>query len=803
MKYISFLFTVILFHAANAQTLQVKNISTLEPISGAMIYEGEILLGKTDASGSISIQLKPAQIISISAAGYETKNISYEELNTSSFIVALKEFSIDLNTIVISATRFPQKELTSSQEIITINSQKIAFENTVSSADLLQNSGEVLVQKSQFGGGSPMMRGFEASRILLVVDGVRMNNAIYRAGHLQNIITMDQSILASVELAFGPSSVAYGSDALGGLIQFRTKNPLLKNSTGKTVSGNAFARYGTAASEKTAHLDLNLALSKFASLTSFTFSDFGDLKAGSVANADGKYGSFGFRPIYSEFIDGKDSTIINSDSTKQIQTAYSQYDILQKFLYQQNEHTSHVLNFQYSNSSDIPRYDRLTETADGVLRYGDWYYGPQERLLAAYQFNHHQSDSKLYDDVLLTASYQSIEESRHSRRYGKSGITHRTENVSVFGVSADFKKTIQQNNLNYGIEAYFNDVNSVAESENIETAEISAASTRYPDGGSTMNNAAIFASHQITFADGHLILNDGLRFNLSALHASFIDTTFYPFPFSEVQQNNQALTGSIGLIYLSADDLKISLNGSTGFRSPNIDDLAKVFDSEPGSVLMPNEDLKPEYTYNADLSISKIFADKVEFHATGFYTIFKNYFTIEPGTFEGNDSIEYDGLLSQVLTTTNTTQAYISGLNAGFTAQLPANLSLFAQATFTYGRIKTDSVPYPLDHIPPFYGKAGLSYQVNKFKAEFYSLFNGWKHIEDYNIVAGEDNEQYATADGMPSWYTLNLKAAYTITPLLQIQAGCENILDLNYRVFASGISAPGRNIYLTLRSRF
>lgn len=55
----------------------------------------------------------------------------------------------------------------------------------------------------------------------------------------------------------------------------------------------------------------------------------------------------------------------------------------------------------------------------------------------------------------------------------------------------------------------------------------------------------------------------------------------------------------------------------------------------------------------------------------------------------------------------------------------------------------------------------------------------------------------------MPSWFTLNLKAAYAVTDYLQIQVGCENILDLNYRVFASGISAPGRNIFISLRGRF
>ena len=72
-----------------------------------------------------------------------------------------------------------------------------------------------------------------------------------------------------------------------------------------------------------------------------------------------------------------------------------------------------------------------------------------------------------------------------------------------------------------------------------------------------------------------------------------------------------------------------------------------------------------------------------------------------------------------------------------------------------------------------------------------FANYNGWKHIDDY-YLNGEDNEQYATPEGMPSWWTLNLRAQYQVNQYLLIQAACENILDANYRVFASGISAPG-----------
>ena len=188
---------------------------------------------------------------------------------------------INLNEITISATRFAEHKKYVAQQVLTVNAKKIAFYNQQTSAELLTHTGNVLLQKSQLGGGSPIIRGFEANKVLLVVDGVRMNNAIFRGGHLQNVITMDNTILDKMEVLFGPSSVMYGSDALGGVISFYTKKPELSGTAGKTiVSGNAFVRYSSAYNEKTGHADINAGGKNIASLTSFTFSDFGDQKQG-------------------------------------------------------------------------------------------------------------------------------------------------------------------------------------------------------------------------------------------------------------------------------------------------------------------------------------------------------------------------------------------------------------------------------------------------------------------------------------------------------------------------------------------
>ncbi len=171
------------------------------------------------------------------------------------------------------------------------------------------------MQRSQQGGGSPMLRGFEASRVLMMIDGVRMNNLIYRAGHLQNIITVDNNMLDRAEILFGPSSTVYGSDALGGVIHFYTRNPVLSTSESLQAGGNAFIRTGSANEEKTGHFDLNLGWKRFASLTSFTYSDFGDLKMGeNVNSALGE--PFGVRYQYAQRRPDNSGDVLVANSTR-------------------------------------------------------------------------------------------------------------------------------------------------------------------------------------------------------------------------------------------------------------------------------------------------------------------------------------------------------------------------------------------------------------------------------------------------------------------------------------------------------
>ena len=144
-------------------------------------------------------------------------------------VIYLENETDELSEVTLSISKSRVKKSRVAEKIEVITKKEIEFLAPQTTADLLAATPGVRVQKSQGGGGSPVIRGFEANRVLLVMDNVRMNNAIYRSGHLQNAITVDPQSLERTEVIFGPSSVIYGSDALGGIVHFYTKNPKINN----------------------------------------------------------------------------------------------------------------------------------------------------------------------------------------------------------------------------------------------------------------------------------------------------------------------------------------------------------------------------------------------------------------------------------------------------------------------------------------------------------------------------------------------------------------------------------------------
>lgn len=711
---------------------------------------------------------------------------------------------VTLSGVTVTANKFSESTLRLAQKVDVIDSVAINASTSNTTAGLIEQSGLAFVQRSQQGGGSPVLRGFEASRVLLVVDGVRMNNAIYRAGHLQNIITVDDDVLSRIEVLNGPSSTVYGSDALGGVIHMKTIDPQLNTDGRKDVfiSGRIAARANTAAQERSISGRLNIGGSKWAGLTSVSASDFGDLRSGNIRNPF--YGDFGKREAYVQRISGVDSILKNPDVNLQKFSGYHQLDLMQKILFVPKSGHRHLLNVQYSTTGDVPRYDRLTDVRSGKLRWAEWNYGPQQRLLTSYQFE--RSGMKgFFDGFLLNTAWQDIQESRIQRALGKIDQEHRVEDLSVLSYSADLRRSKGAHELNIGSDGQMNFLRSKAFTRDINTGtDKGGLDTRYPNGDNRMLYLGAYAQHLYKFRGRKWVLNDGLRLNYSSLHSDLTPIATFPLPFTSIEQQTVSASANVSTVYMPGPGTKLSGGISTGFRVPNFDDLAKIFESAAGTQLVvPNPDLKPEQTLNFDLGAEQVIQPGLYCSFNGFYTLLRNAIVTDRFTFQGQDSMLYGGKMTPVVASQNKASARIMGAQMKLTYAFSAQLKGYTQGTYTYGRFKdATGKEVPMDHIPPFFGKTGLRYDSRKWSVDGFALYNGWKHLKDYNPF-GEDNLQYATSKGMPSWFILNVNLSYRYNQILQGHLGLENILDKNYRTFASGINGPGRNLTLRIVVNF
>jgi hemoglobin/transferrin/lactoferrin receptor protein len=704
----------------------------------------------------------------------------------------------NLDEVIVTFNKWEQKINEVPNKIAKVSMRDVRLRNPQTTAELLGQIGSVFIQKSQLGGGSPMIRGFATNRVLIVADGVRMNNAIYRSGNIQNIISIDPFSLQDAEVIFGPGSIIYGSDAIGGVMDFHSLTPRLATDKEMLIHGSAVARYSTANKENTVHADVNVGSKKWSLLSSFTYSSFDDLKMGKHGGQDNY-----LRPEYVQRLNGVDSIVKNSDTRIQKFSGYSQTNFLQKIRFKPTDYLDLQYSFTYGGTGDAPRYDRLIQYRQGKLRFAEWYYGPMLWRMHTLQVTHSRKN-KLYDESRFIAGYQDYAESRVDRTLGNNNLNTQSEKVNAFNINWDANKKKDKGQIFYGLEYVYNRVGSTGFRTNIISGNVSPYISRYPDG-STWSTMGVYGSYKVNL-NPKLTFLTGLRYSYNTLHSEF-DTTFIKFPYKEADIKDGALTGNVGLVFRPGENWQLNANISTGNRMPNVDDAGKLFESSPGNITVPNPNLESEYAWNFELGIVKNIAGKVRGEINGFHTILDNAIVRRPFILNGQDSIDFGGIPSRVEALQNVSKATVWGLQVSAEFNITRQLMFQTYANWITGK-ETDEIKdeqVPLRHAPPFYGNSNLRYQVKKFFVEFSAFYNSQIKNEDLAPSEQAKTEIYAKDENgkpfSPSWYTLNLKATYQVFRNLSLTAGWENITDQRYRPYSSGIVSAGSNFIISLRA--
>lgn len=797
-----FFFGLFTIGTSYAQQVVVVDKATGDPVASVAIYnKGKQKSSLTNFDGAASLEIFGLnESIYFQSFGYKILKTNKQEVKNNNYQVELEPTSESMNPVVLSVSKFQQRQQDIPQSVVSTTKEEIVFKNPQTSADLLQQTGQVYVQKSQQGGGSPLIRGFSTNRLLLTVDGVRMNTAIFRGGNLQNVISIDPLSVERTEVILGPGSVVYGSDAIGGVINFFTQTPEFSDSDNPIFSGNGIVRYATANKEKTAHLDFNYGTSRFASATSISINSFDDLRMGSNGPDDYLRENFVVRR------NGVDVVVENDDPELQIPTGFDQLNLLQKFSYKPNLYWKFDLGLIYTATSDFDRYDALDRFSEnGDPRDAEWFYGPQKWLMVNAKAQHRGS-GKWYDKMIITQAFQQFDESRNVRAFQSSDLFENDERVDAWSTSVDFERRNREDNvLFYGAEYVHNRVGSTGSIFNIETGDRQAAATRYPDG-STWQSLAAYVNYQWKIKD-NFTLQSGARYNHIWLDAAF-DNTFFDFQFDRAVVNTGALTGGLGATYLPNPDLELRVNLSTAFRAPNIDDIGKIFDPAPNTVIVPNPDLRPEYSYNAEIGVKKRVNKDFTIEVAGYYTILDDALVPRDFTLNGEDSILFQGEQSRVQAIQNSERSQIYGVELGIDYNISDHFRFYGHYTWLDGeQEEEDGSKVAVRHVAPAFGDAHIVYNKGKLKLDAFAMFNGKFDFEDLSPDQQNRPFLYALDENgnpfSPSWYTVNLRSQYQFTDSMSAIVTLENITDQRYRTYSSGISAAGRNLILALNFAF
>lgn len=778
-----------------AQTLQIKVLDNdnLLPVNGVYLYDSDGGIDSTDVDGRVNLhELKDDATVLFKHRLYKSKELSYSTLKKKKTVKMVPVEGSTEETAAPTGSFTENKDSVPYKKLV-LNKKNMELYNPRTSTDLLAATDEVFIQKNGQGAGCPMIRGFSANALLFTIDGVRMNNAIYRSDNLQNLISLDPSALESAEVIFGPGSTLYGSGAMGGVFNFHFKDPVLSSDGSVEKSGMAMGRFSAANMEKTGSVNFKFSKNNVGSFTAITFSNFGDVRMGNDTMPLIPSDTGGYYDVYGRknYMQGN-TPVANANPAVQKYSGYSVFNVLEKVRMAVNSDVALNGSLYFSTTGHVPRYDKLIEPNGDKLKYSEWYYGPQRWLLSAIALEY-SKPQPLFAAAKATLSYQNYKESSHSRSmfFSTDELKNDTASVNVVSATVDCKKPLGERSvLTYGIEAAYNSVKSAAGNENIATGQTNRTGAQYPDGSNDYVTGDIY-SYFKTCWNPTVTSVAGARYSRFYLHSMYKDL-LYNLPGREIKINAGSPSGCLGVIIQPFDFWRMTLNGSTGFRAPDISD----FSNTNGEPRVLSDNLEPEYVYSFEFGNNVELGKNIGLEATTFISQAQNRLI--------GENIAYNGVAVPSLSNNGT--ATIGGGNINVTIRFSNSFSLKNTVTFTAG---LDSEQTPLYAVPPLFGATHFLFRLGRVNGDFYMRYNGRKSKgqQATDMIVPDDQIYLYPVDNngdyfSPSWYTLNLATTTILTKNLDLNLGVENIFNKCYRPYANGIAAPGTNLVCSIRGK-
>jgi len=610
--------------------------------------------------------------------------------------------------------------------------------------DLLRQESGVYIQQTTPGQAIPIIRGLKGSQNVHLVDGMRLNTAFFRNAPNQYLALVDPFMTAQIEVVRGPSSVLYGGDALGGVVNVLTHTPEFYSANWE-VTGQLYSSWDSADEKWISHVGADFGNNKVASTIGLSYQDIGQRETGSGQTI----------PF----------------------TAYTSRSFNNKWVFNTSSMTNWTLDLQYTHQPATPRVDNL------VTGFGEtepesrvYLFQPNERQFAHLKYTSANSTA-WYDMVNYHLAYQKITDNRFSQPLSGSRTDTEQNSSQLLSLQADWNKALDDDSLLvYGFESFLDTISS-ARQRVLSSGEDVPRDPRYPDD-STMRLLAVYADwHQYVgdheFTAGVRLSDYAIDLNSPAIDDDQLDLT--------------DVTWHASWLYKLNDQDRIFANVGRGFRPPNIFDLGQVGERSGNRFNIINPDLEPESVISVDLGY-KHAGNGWQAEIVAFMSRYQDVIaSVETG------ETTSDG--QSIVQSQNINEVDISGLEAELNYYFDNGGHLFATLTYTHGDEQTEEGEGPADRIPPLFGVVGYQQEV----WADWNIRSQVRFAETQDRLSERDlNDPRINPFGTGGFVVYDTHLTWRRDINSQVRLGIENIFDKKYREHASGLDAPGRNYHVS-----
>lgn len=663
---------------------------------------------------------------------------------------------------IVTATRSEDERLEVPWSTDAVGSRRLRERAYRTMPQALRDVPGVMVQETSHGQGSPFIRGFTGFRNVMLIDGIRLNNSVFRDGPNQYWNTIDPFSLERLEVVRGPGSVLWGSDAIGGTVNALTRSPYTYDEgggDGVRTGGRAYYRVASAEESHIGRVEGSLTQGdRFGLLLGGTGKHFGDLQGG-------------------------------VDIGTQPNTGYDEWDADLKAETFLDAATSVTFAYQHVKQNDVPRTHStiFADPFEGTTVGSDLRRDlDQERELAYVQL-HGAPTGGAVDDYRLSLSWHRQQEMRDRIR-GSGAREMQGFDVGTLGLFAHASAPTPLGRLTWGADWYHDDVDSFSSTNAIQGPIADDAS---------YDLLGVFLQDEIE-ATSRLSFTLGARFDYAAADA---DKVFDPVGMTQISIEDDwtSVVGSARFVYrLAPETERVNLFGgvSQGFRAPNLSDLTRFDSARTNEFEIPSPGLDPEEYLTWELGV-KTESETCRSELAVYYTDVEDQIVRFP-TGNVNGAGEFE------ITKDNVGDGYLWGAELGTAWRFAPAWTVFGNAAFVRGRVDTFPTSAPVvkaeyvDRLAPFTTQLGLRWDASEDR-HWAELAGVWADDADKLSTRDANDTSRIPPGGTPGYLVFHLRAGKRLTDRLRVDAAVENLTDEDYRIHGSGQNMPGRNFVLGL----